>query len=56
MLMNWMIAEEFAKWLFEESRWSKCIYAYMQASFLIMQSGETSLSESNQRRLTALMR
>jgi len=56
MLMNWMIAEEFSKWLFEKSRWSKCIYVYMQASFLIMQSGESGLTDTNQRRLTALMR
>ena len=56
MLMNWMIAEEFAKWLFEESRWSKCIYAYLQASLLIMQRGEGSLTGPNIRRLTALMR
>jgi len=56
ILMNWKIAEEFAKKLFEESRWSKCIYAYMQASLLIMQRGEGSLTGPNIRRLTALMR
>jgi len=56
MLMNWKLAELFAKRLFEESRWSKCIYAYLQATFLIMQRGENHLSGADHRRLNSLMR
>lgn len=56
MKMDWKSAGEYARRLFEESRWSKCTYGYVQASFLCMEKEEGNLSEADNQRLISLMR
>jgi len=56
MKMNWKSAGQYARRLFEESRWSKCIYAYVQAAFLCMDKEDGNLSETEHSRLISLMR
>lgn len=56
MKMDWKSAREYARRLFEESKWSKCIYAYVQASFLCMEKEEGNLSEADHERLILLMK
>lgn len=56
MKMDWKAAEVYARRLFDESRWSKCIYAYVQAAYLCMQQEEGTISEADRRRLCALMK
>ncbi|XP_046644952.1 tetratricopeptide repeat protein 39B-like isoform X2 [Daphnia pulicaria] len=56
MKMNWKSAGQYARRLFEESRWSKCIYAYVQAAFLCMDKEDGNLSDAEHSRLISLMR
>lgn len=56
MKLDWRQAEHYARRLFEESRWSKCIYAYLQAACLCMLKEDGSLSEEENSRLIAIMR
>lgn len=56
MKMDWKSAGDYARRLFEESRWSKCIYVYVQAAFLCMEKEDGNLSESDRKRLAALMK
>ena len=55
--MDWKSSSEYARRLFEESRWSKCIYAYVQAAFICMQQGDDgNLSDAERQRLASLMK
>lgn len=56
MKMDWQSASDYARRLFEESRWSKCIYAYVQAAFICMQQNDGSLSDAERLRLASLMK
>lgn len=56
MKMDWKSAGQYARRLFKESRWSKCIYAYVQAAFLCMDKEDGNLSEAEHSRLISLMR
>jgi hypothetical protein len=56
MKMDWKSASEYARRLFEESRWSKCIYAYVQAAFICMQQNDGTLSDAERLRLASLMK
>jgi len=40
--LNWWGAHKYANLLFEESRWSRCFYAYQQAAMMCMVQGELS--------------
>ena len=56
MKMDWKSSAGYARRLFEESRWSKCIYAYVQAAFLYMDKEDGQLSEGDYLRLISLMK
>ena len=56
MKMDWKSAGEYARRLFEESRWSKCIYAYVQGAFLCMEKEDGNLTEADHVRLISLMK
>ena len=54
--MDWKSSASYARRLLEENRWSKCIYAYMEAAFLCQQKAEEGLSNDDEERLTHLMK
>ncbi len=53
-MQNWRDALEFGDHLLEESRWSKCMYAYQKASTMCMMYEELSPKEKEE--LVELMR
>lgn len=56
MQLNWQRASVCARELFAHSRWSKCVYGYMEASFLCMIKEEGGISVEDEKRLEHLMK
>lgn len=56
MQLNWQRASTCARELFAHSRWSKCVYGYMEASFLCMIKEEGGVSVEDEKRLEHLMK
>lgn len=53
---NWSEAADYARLLYDESKWSRCSYAYQTAATLCMMEDAGNLSEEKKKQQMELMK